>query len=80
MANSGSNTTSNKKRSKRPKVRYIVIYNINNTPPFGRFEVIKKGGIRNKYICSSIDEPEAARVAAALNLREAVRRGELKVV
>lgn len=80
MANSGSNTTSNKKRSKRPKVRYVVIYNTHNISSSGCFEIIKKDGVINDYICSSIDEPDAARVAAALNLHEAVRRGELKVV
>lgn len=60
-----------KPRRKRPKVRYVVI-------DYPALLVVPKGKQEpGDAICDPFFECNAKRIAAALNLYEAVRRGEM---
>lgn len=65
---------------KRPKVRYVVLISRDRTWGLPTYCVSTKSGVSIGYVMEGGTRGGAERLAAALNLHEAVRRGELKVV
>ena len=63
-------------KRKRPKVRYVAYKTIGPEGEPPRWFVERDFGDYGRTVCRAYRERAARRIAAALNLYEAVRRGE----